>query len=195
MASEKNSGIIFGLILMGLGVFFLFGFSLGRIISKLWPLALIAIGLYILLKTKKRNRSSDDLSDITGDESGTTSMFGDIRIAGLADGIGAIDRSLVFGDIVIDLTEAKLLDGENNIDVSVFFGDIIIFVPDKFPVNIDLNVYFGDLDFEREHIEGFFPIIKHTDDNYNSAIAKLNIKCRVGFGDIKIHSIVGEKEE
>lgn len=77
--------VIIGAALILLGIFWLFGISISTLIAKLWPLALIALGLYLLLKMR-----SDDESKRAG-EGGTSTLgmpglAGEIRISGLANG-------------------------------------------------------------------------------------------------------------
>ena len=60
MASkDKNSGMVWGLILVLIGVLFLFQnfdmLDIGDIISTFWPLILVAIGLKILYDRKSAN--------------------------------------------------------------------------------------------------------------------------------------------
>ena len=107
----------------------------------------------------------------------------------MADGIGILDRSLVFGDIEIDLTGSKLKDGDNIVDASVMFGDIKIFIQSDFPVSVDLSCLAGKTTFNQKSFDGISPGIKHIDDNFENASAKLFIKCRAGFGDLKVKTI------
>jgi predicted membrane protein len=185
MSEIKNSQLIRGIILIVLGAIFLFSLNLGDLIGKLWPLILIALGIYFIYKTKHRE-NDDSEPHTTGSESGVPGFAGDIRVSGLQEGVGSISKSLLLGDVVIDLTGAKLLDGENNIDVSVLIGDVTIVTPTDFPLKVDLTACIGDLKFRQKRIDGFIPSLKHTDDNYSTAQARLSIKGRLCFGNIKI---------
>jgi lia operon protein LiaF len=189
MTENKNNQALIGFIIIVLGIIFLFDFNLGRLIRILWPLALIAVGLYILIRSKQHEHDGKGNLPGQSTESGVPGMFGDIRVSGLVDGVGALDKSLLFGDIVIDLTDSKLLDGENTMDLSLLFGDITVIAPEDFPLKLDLKACIGVLDYKPKRIEGFFPNIQHTDDNYVNAQARLFIKGRLCFGDIKIITI------
>lgn len=187
---NKGRGtIIIGAILVLLGILWLFDISIGALLGKLWPLALIAVGLYLLIKAKTRDDSAGSGS-VDGDSiSGIPGLAGDIRVGGLADGIGSIDKSLLFGDIVIDLTDAKLLEGDNFINASLLFGDIVIRYPENFPASADLSCCIGDLNYKQKHVDGFFPKIKDNDVNFDKASQRLIIKCRLCMGDIRITTI------
>ena len=115
--------------------------------------------------------------------------FGDITVSGLTEGIGSIEKMLVFGDISIDLTGSKLIPGKNHISASVLFGNITITVPDDFPVGVNLGCCAGDLLFKNKKSDGFLAGIRHKDDNYESVSAKLFINAKSCFGDIKVISI------
>jgi len=58
--NKYRGKIIAGVILVLLGILWLFDVSVGALLGKLWPLALIAIGLYLLLKTRTRDDSRGD---------------------------------------------------------------------------------------------------------------------------------------
>jgi len=185
MATNKNN-IIIGAILIVLGVMFFFRLDLGDLISFLWPLALIFIGLYILMQYKK-HKEPDKISEsgkIT--QSGIPGLFGDIEICDLEAGVGSIERMLVFGDITIDLTNSKLLDGDNFISSSVLFGDLTFIVPDDFALMVNLGCCAGDITYKEKHIDGLFIGHKFKDENYDNASTRLLINAKLCFGDIKI---------
>ena len=187
--NRYRGNIIAGAILVLLGILWLFDVSIGALLGKVWPLALIAVGLYLLLKTRTRDDSRGD-APIDGDSiSGIPGLAGDIRVGGLSDGIGSIDKSLLLGDIVIDLTDAKLLEGDNFINASLLIGDIVIKYPENFPASVDLSCCIGDLNFKQKHVDGFFPKIKDKDVNFDKASQRLIIKCKVCIGDIRITTI------
>ncbi len=56
---KDNSSIIWGIILLIIGLIFLlsnvYGFNAWQIIGTYWPLILVVIGAYILLTGMKRN--------------------------------------------------------------------------------------------------------------------------------------------
>jgi len=188
MPTDSNYKI-WGIVLIALGVIFLFSFNLGDILRALWPLALIAIGLYVIFKQKHGKGNSAGFSVGQNDQSGIPGLFGDIKMAGLTKGIGSIEKTLLFGDITIDLTGAKLLNGDNYISAMVMFGSIKISLPENFPTKADLGCCAGDLYFRQRHTDGLFVGIKAQDETYDNASARLIINCKIAFGDIKITSI------
>ena len=179
---------IWGIVLITLGIIFLFNFDLGDILRILWPLALIAIGLYVIFKQKHGTGSSGGFSVGQNEQSVVPGLFGDIKMADLTEGIGSIEKTLLFGDITIDLTGGKLLDGDNYISAMVMFGNIRIILPDNYPTKADLGCCAGDLYFRQRHADGLFIGIKAKDETYDNASARLHINGKIGFGDIKVTS-------
>jgi predicted membrane protein len=178
---------VWGIILIALGIIFLFKFSFSAMLRILWPLALIGIGLYVIFK-RRHNGTRGGLSSGDDKISDVPVLFGDIKIHNLAGGVGSMEKMLLFGDITIDLTGAKLNSGDNYISAMAMFGDIRIIVPDDFPAKADLACCAGDLNFRKRHTGGIFVGMKAKDDNYDNASAKLLINSKICFGDIKVTS-------
>ncbi|MCP4582508.1 MAG: cell wall-active antibiotics response protein [candidate division Zixibacteria bacterium] len=193
MTTNKNN-VIIGAILIILGVMFFFRLDVGDLIGFLWPLVLILIGLYVLVQYK-RHKDPDvnsDSGNIT--QSGIPGLFGDIKVSDLTDGVGSIERMLLFGDISIDLTNSKLLDGDNFISVSALFGDLTIITPDDFVLWVNLGCCAGDITFREKHIDGLFVGTNNKDENYDNASARLLINAKLCFGDIKVINTSNMKE-
>jgi predicted membrane protein len=178
---------VLGLVIIGLGLLLLLDtFDVINFWKAVFPLALVIIGLLIIFKHKKISEHSDVSSADYTPGLKTTDIFGDIRISGLSEGVGTVERSLVFGDIVIDLTGAGLSEGMNKVDVSVVFGDITVLLPSDFAVKVDLGCYAGLVSFNQESADGILPSIKRADDGYETSTSRLSIKGRARFGDVKV---------
>jgi predicted membrane protein len=190
LMDQHSKNVLIGISMIVIGLLLLLdSFEVLNFWKAIWPTALIIVGLAIIFK----HRINAQVVERENDRGLTAShvmgaVFGDIRIAGLTGGIGTIDRSLVFGDIVIDLNGAELLETVNVINASTMFGDVNIFVPEIFPKKVQLNCCAGSLRFNQKSADGIFPSLKHTDDNYEEAPAKLYIKARTCFGDVQVVS-------
>jgi len=186
--------IVLGLILLINSIGF-WEIDIWRLIRLLWPLALIIIGLILIFKntSEKEDRAEIGMKIETlkklsrSDESNAFGLFGDIRIAGMGQMSGVIEKSLLIGDIVIDLTGSRLASGENQIEVSVLIGDIDIFVPDDFPISAELNGLVASLEIGERKSDGLAASVSHKDSAFAEAESKLSIRGRVLIGDIKIH--------
>ncbi len=186
---NKISGqMILGIIIIAIGVLFLFDINVFGLIGKLWPFLLVVFGLYLIFAHRGKSDRVEHTADgrVKNGQSGIPGLIGDIRVAGLSDGVGTIERKLLIGDIVIDLVDSKLLDGVNVIDVALLFGDVTIILPEDYPVKIDIAACVGDLEYKGKRADGFFPSIKESDEAYDRSSSRLHILGKICFGDIKV---------
>ncbi|OQX92155.1 MAG: hypothetical protein B6D58_04330 [candidate division Zixibacteria bacterium 4484_95] len=187
---SKNS--ILGLVIVFFGFILLFDslgyveFDFWRLIDKLWPLVLIIIGLIVIFKSRERAESESLSVELNSSDYSGSTLFGDIRVAGISKDVGKIDRSLLFGDIVIDLSGSKLKDGNNYVKASVIFGDVDVIVPADFPVCMDLGCIAGSVSYGAKKSDGLMPRIRYTDTDFDNTPAKLYIKANTTFGDIRV---------
>lgn len=184
--------IVMGLVIIFLGFVLLFD-SLGYIeidfwslMGDLWPLVLIVIGLIVVFKSSGKTKHEVSSSKGKSSNNSISGLFGDIRIAGISEAVGKIDRSLLIGDIVVDLSGSRLQDGDNYVGVSVIFGDVVVTVPADFPVSVDLSCIAGSASFGDKKSDGLMPKIRYTENDFGSAPAKLYIKGNTIFGDVKV---------
>lgn len=154
-----------GLIMIGIGVVFMMpgilGFP-GLGLSSLWPLALIGLGAYILLKQKSENPVAvnnevefisdgidtiDDLNVFSGSNRKITSQnFKGGRI------------TCIFGGADYNLTNAGMTKSMAVLDVLTIFGGTKIVVPSDWGVTIDVVSIFGGF-ADKRHSEHHINII------------------------------------
>jgi len=193
-----KSNLIGGLIVMLIGILLLLDslalieISFGRLFRDFWPLILVLIGVWIILSPGKgKNSNITDGSEYSNGQSTNSSSvflgaFGDIRVTGLENISDPLDKSLLVGDIVIDLRNSKPSPGEWPINASVLIGDIDFLVAPDCPVSVEFNCLAGSVACGGKVFEGFVPRLKHIDDNFQRAAAKLKITGRTLIGDIKL---------
>jgi predicted membrane protein len=198
--SRQDRNIVVGLIIFAVGAVLLLNslglieFNFWRLLGKFWPIILIIIGLIILLEKDELDfglAAKDHLRQEIFDEnkrgeSTAFGLFGDIRMAGLDEMVGEIDKSLLVGDIVIDLTGSKLASGDNRLNVSVLIGDIDIIIPRDFPISAEPGCLIGSVQVDDHKSDGFAASVKHGDDNFADSSSRLTIRARALVGDIKI---------
>jgi predicted membrane protein len=139
----------------GSGVFFiLFGtfFLLLRlrifdqaIWHYLWPLAIIAVGLWILLKPSL-HREKKKVPEMSGDDLALNQVFssGARKIESQSFRGGKAD--VVFGSADIDLRAAKLAGGQATLVLSVVFGGIVVWVPREWQVVLAGSPVLGSIE-------------------------------------------------
>jgi predicted membrane protein len=168
---KSDSRKIIGGLIIALGIIFLidgfFNFDFWNFIWKLWPVALIVLGVYIL---RNQSRFRGDFK--SGDISSDSRLFGDMDIS--LSGKEVIDHhySTLIGDVKIDLTGAEFVPGEDNI-----------------PVKLSTQSLIGDIRFGDMKRDGFFQKLDHVDDNYESAEKKLFLSVSGVIGDLEVHKM------
>ena len=138
----------FGLLLMFVGGLFLVPKifpSVHYSSDILFPVLIIAFGVYILLKRPlnwafykdklKRNIARDTLDEI--------SIFGGGHKSVNSDSFKGGNITAVFGGFEIDLSQSRLAEGENIIDVFLLFGGVTFLVPRDWDVRVSVAPIFG----------------------------------------------------
>lgn len=74
-----------------------------------------------------------------------SSVFGDLKRSGPWQLPARSGWSTVFGDVVLDLREARVPAGEIVIDARSVFGDVELLVPEGVLVEVRGRVFFGDV--------------------------------------------------
>ena len=202
MANEnKNSGMVWGLILVLIGVLFLFQnfdmLDIGDIISTFWPLILVAIGLKILYDRKSAN--ADDTvveakvvvdnveADISSDKISKSNVFGDMNINITSSHFSGGSISNVFGDIRIDLSKAQVIDNNCKLYVNGIFGSVYIKLPEGVQAKIKANSIAGEMSLKDESHDGLFGNLTSEDPGYASTAKRIFISSSIIFGSITVN--------
>ena len=190
--------IFWGLLILIIGVLLLLAnleiidYSARRMISHIWPAALIILGLYLLtLYFRGHGHCGDIVINVSSD--GISRMgskfdrtFGDTRIEAKDMEIDGLSSSMVFGDTRIDLTGGRLKPGVNRVTVSSVFGDIKVLVPPGVEAAASASNTFGDIDVLGKSAEGIGNSLHSQTAGYDSASIKIDIAVRTTFGDIRV---------
>ncbi len=179
--------VFLGFLIIAIGAIFLLqniftDIHIWRFIGKLWPVVLIAIGLYILVHHSESRRfipSSEENSRV----------IGDMRLDLAGKEIGDVSVSQFVGDLTIDLRGSLLKLGENRLNASQVVGDTTIIVPATFPLRLSAKTAIGDLRFDRRTEEGISPRIEHVDDDFDKAESKLIITFSGVVGDMTLQRV------
>ncbi|MCP9489537.1 MAG: DUF1707 domain-containing protein [Solirubrobacteraceae bacterium MAG38_C4-C5] len=75
----------------------------------------------------------------------SSSVFGDLRRAGEWTVPAASRWRTTFGDVVLDLREARVGAGETTIEAGTIFGDIQLLVPEGVHVEVRTRTFFGSV--------------------------------------------------
>ena len=75
----------------------------------------------------------------------TSAVFGDVRRTGAWTVAAEGEWRSVFGDVVLDLREARVPSPEVHIDAATIFGDVELLVPEGVEVEVRSRKFFGDV--------------------------------------------------
>ena len=138
---------LLGGIFVGIGIFFL----IPRIFPYVhyhggivFPVILIALGIYIILNHRKKNISESERSGFLKKD-----LIDDVSIFGGGNKIVASDNfrggniTAIFGGSEINLTGCKLADGDQIIDLLLVFGGTTIVVPRDWNVVVNVTSVLG----------------------------------------------------
>ncbi|GAB4134714.1 MAG: DUF5668 domain-containing protein [Ignavibacteriales bacterium] len=144
-----SSNLTTGLILITIGII---GYM-----PELWPLVLVALGLYIILRAK--NNTSKN-SDTTGKrkfekdslELDEVAIFGGGKKTFRTNNFLGGKITTIFGGLEINLQECKLAEGEINLEMFAMFGGSTIYLPSEWKVELDVISIFGGYSDSRKFI-------------------------------------------
>lgn len=178
-----------GLILISVGFFFLIPRLVNSghfVIGTYWPLVFVLIGVVLLLRLGKKDRSHccgvnrpEQSSAYNSDNGFVTShnTFGSVRQIVLDPVFKGAYLSNRFGGTVLDLRNTTLEPGETFIDIDCAFGGIEIYVPYNWTVKNQINPMFSGVEDKR------YKTNQPTDSSY-----VLTVKGSLSFGGVEIKS-------
>jgi predicted membrane protein len=174
--------LFWGVILTLFGLGFLLNnldwIEFGSFWKIVWPLIIIAIGIYLIYRKKR--------TDATSISETVEKVFGDLTINPQQIVEREAEYTLWFGDIELDLTKASFPEKEKNIKINLGFGDIKIKVPQGISLSAYGKCWAGDIQILNKKEEGIFPALEFSDLDYSSVSQKLRIKANAWFGSIVI---------
>ncbi len=197
----KNSGMMWGVILIAIGVLFLLQnfdfFDIGDIISNFWPLVLVAIGLKMLYDRRSRNEDEgvgfeevkEDKSEtqIPKDKLSSSNIFGDMNLNVTSDQFTGGSVSNVFGDLRLDLSKAKVINKNCKLYVSGVFGSVYVKLPEGISAKIKANTVAGEINLKDESHDGLFGNLKVEDPKYKDSNKRIFVNCSIVFGSITVN--------
>ncbi len=153
LLSWKSILIIIGLILIAnsgnksTGIILI---AIGFIahLPEFWPLILILLGLYIIIRTKGFSKiyspSGSSLEEFTeGEQINDVAVFGGGKKYFQIENFRGGKLTAIFGGSEIDLIDCKLALGEHTLDIFAMFGGSTILIPSDWRVELDLIPIFG----------------------------------------------------
>lgn len=190
--SKSSSGLLWGFLLVAAGFIWLlnnvgaFDFDFGEMMSRGWPVIIIAMGVW-MLTGKARHSRTVTVSAVVGEASERlTHGLGDVDLAPDKVDANGLEIKVGAGEVKLDLRQTKFPDGENNVTVKLGLGDVRIDVPKDLPISIDAKTGGGDLELLGRESDGFAAKLEFKDPDYDTAPRKVRVVTRVGLGDVRV---------
>lgn len=153
-------------------------------LGSLWPLLLIVLGIYIILRQTGRVgplRTGGGMSGETIDH-----IIGDVRLGGPGTTARSSNVLSIIGDVDVDLRQAAIPDGETTIHVRSLIGDIDIMLPTDVAFFAGASVVIGELRVMDQRRDGFLLDLSSSSPDYATATRKLRIEVDMFIGDAMI---------
>jgi len=194
----SNNRVIWGVILITVGFLFLLSqlnlldLDFKDVFSFIWPVALIAVGIYIMVKHyRSKSEIENDFGDVCMSfQEGIrkySNIAGDQNYEAKGVNVKGKVISGVFGDISLNLAESVLSDGVNKITLSGVFGDITVIVPNNMEAYAKGSNTFGDIHIFGQRTDGIGKKLINQTEGYEMATSKVKIMVDTTFGDVKIY--------
>ena len=149
--AEGTHGVVGPSIFLGAGsllLLFSTGVLSGNAWDYVWPMAIIAVGVYIISRWrslgKEKVLESDDVIVADG-------IFGGPTVASGSQSFRAASLTAVFGGVTLDLRAAKLAPDGANVHATAAFGGIEVLVPRGWRVVVKATPIFGGIDDKTVH--------------------------------------------
>lgn len=121
-------------------------------IFKLWPLALVGVGLSLILKRNSHNEHEKKSFDNDFDHVDEIAVFSGSEKKVTSKEFKGGKLTSIFGGTDLNLVNADLARGTNVLDVFVLFGGCDIRVPSDMNVKVKVTAIFGAFSDERKVI-------------------------------------------
>ena len=170
---RRNGAILFvaGLVLLSATLDFITWGS----IFKLWPLAILYVGVSMLLKSKgKPGLSFSNVSSIDDDYVTASAIFGGVEKNVYSENFKGANIMALFGGVELDLTSAKAIESGCVVNVTALFGGIEIKVPENWNIIVTGTPIFGGVE----------------DKSKGGGADSINVtlNCTVAFGGLEIRT-------
>ena len=175
----RRSEIVFGAIILGVGVLLLIGVFFDiDIWGLICPAGLIGAGIWLIYRTRK-SPSEGDVK---------IKFVGDIRRKGVWEPIDEEIWGFVI-DSRLDFSEAILPDGETSFRVGAFVNDVKATVPAQVGVAVHSMAFFTESRMNGEKQDTFVMPFSWESDNFATAAKKIVLKPTCFVSEIKVEQV------
>lgn len=201
--SARQGQLLWGTVLIVVGVLFLLDSMNILSFGDSWPLILVAIGAKMIFFPSPKSQETVTPEGITPEtpppewqhvaDAATSSDYisenrflGDLNVIVQSNDFKGGSASAFIGDLKIDISRIAISAGTKTLVVSGFIGDADIRMPSNLPYKIHANAAIGDFRIFGARDDGFALNKVYRSPDYESAPARLNLRVSFFIGDIKI---------
>lgn len=141
-----------------------------------FPLALIAIGVFLLLRPRLIG------SGVNVQLLGNVRRHGEWKVANEEIWIG-------IGDVRLDMTNADIPVGETEICVFGFVGNVRLLVPEGVGVSFSSTSFVMDAKVLGQKRDSFFVPFHLTSDDYETAERKVQLEANYFVGNVRVRRV------
>lgn len=171
--------LLVGSILLLLGLAWLGGNVLGiDIWSLCWPVALILVGLWLLVRPRM----------IKDGGRAQVLLFGDVRRKGSWNFTNE-EIWMGIGDVDLDMSSASIPQGESILRVISFISDIDLLVPQGTGVSLTSYAFLTSYKFLERKRDSFVLPVEVESEGYAAAGQKIRVEAFGFINDIKIKQV------
>ena len=166
-----------GLILILIGAMFLaweLGYLEIDVWRRVWPAALIILGLWIIFRPSHRSRSAGPAAPAPGGDIDVTAVFSAAKRRIEAQSFKGGEVTAVFGGADLDFSGAGLEGGRATVEATAIFGGVDIIVPRNWRVVMDGTPILGGFN------------LKHVNPPEAEARATLHVRGTAIFGGVTV---------
>jgi predicted membrane protein len=140
-------------VFIGAGAFLLIWEFGGADFSEaIGPLFIVALGIFIVTRTLRRNRGVPAVLAAHEGYVSTTAIFGGTKRRPASQDFKGGEMTAIFGGFELDLRQAALEEGQARVDVFILFGGGEIRVPQGWSVDMKASAMFGALEDRSLHL-------------------------------------------
>ncbi len=158
-------------------------FSFGSLLSRFWPVILIALGALILYESSRARAAG---SPTAADRIVHDAIFGDFKLTQPGWQLRNVRANTVIGDMKIDLSRAHISDGETTIELRAVIGDIDVWVPPDLPVALDAHCTFVTVDHFGHKRDVILRRYTEVPADYDVAPRRVRVRADLIFGDLNL---------
>jgi len=140
-----------------------------------WPLGLIAVGAFLLLRPRF----------VSPDTAMHQRLLGDIRLGG-AWQVRDEEMWIGVGDVKLDLTAADIPAGETRLRIYAFVADVDVIVPQAVGLSVTSAGVVGSNKLWGQKRDTFLAPVSAETENYAAAERRLRLEVSAFVADVKV---------